>query len=255
MRVLVDHVGYETKAPKQALVVQEDASPDSPQTFALPQSFALIDTATGKIVSTGPFKPAGEVFRWAGFRFWLADFSTWQQPGHYQLTAQTKSGSISSCEFLIDDDLLERATLSNVLFYFKSQRASGDIDRADQRLTLLDGGGVVDLRGGWYDATGDYGIHLSHQNPTSYFNPQQVPLVAWVLLKSYRTLQARGDDNFTEYERRSFLDEVLRRGLPRPPEAPRRLFRVHHRARQSKACRRSGDRQSQLADADQEKRL
>ncbi len=202
MRLLVDQVGYETKAPKQALVVQEGAGADSPQTFA------LVDTATGKVVSSGPFKPAGDVFNWGGRKFWLADFSAWQTPGHYQLTAHTKSGSIGSCEFLIDDDLLERATLSNVLFYFKSQRSSGDIDRADQRLTLPDGSGVVDLRGGWYDATGDYGIHLSHQNPTSYFNPQQVPLVAWTLLKSYRILQARRDDNFTEYGRR-LLDEGL----------------------------------------------
>jgi hypothetical protein len=69
-------------------------------------------------------------------------------------------------------------------------------------------GTVLDLHGGWYDATGDYGIHLSHQNPTSYFNPQQVPLVAWSLLKSYETLLARKSDNFTEYERR-MLDEGL----------------------------------------------
>jgi hypothetical protein len=64
------------------------------------------------------------------------------------------------------------------------------------------------VHGGWYDATGDYGIHLSHQNPTSYFNPQQVPLVAWSLLKSYNALQGRHDDNFSEYERR-MLDEGL----------------------------------------------
>ncbi|HEX3471796.1 MAG TPA: glycoside hydrolase family 9 protein, partial [Silvibacterium sp.] len=98
--------------------------------------------------------------------------------------------------------------LSNVLYYFKGQRASGDIDSADRHLPLPDGSGFVDARGGWYDATGDYGIHLSHQNPTSYFNPQQVPLVAWTLLKSYRTLEARGDNNFSEYKRR-LLDEGL----------------------------------------------
>ena len=64
------------------------------------------------------------------------------------------------------------------------------------------------MHGGWYDATGDYGIHLSHQNPTSYFNPQQVPLVAWSLLQSYEILGERHDDNFSEYERR-MLDEGL----------------------------------------------
>ncbi len=203
LHVLVDQVGYETKAPKQALVAAEDAPSLDP-----PQTFELIDAKTGKVVLSGPFKPAGQVFRWDALTFWIADFSSWEKPGHYELAARTKSGSITSCEFLIEDDLLERNTLSNVLYYFKSQRASGDIDRADQHLALPDGSGVVDLRGGWYDATGDYGIHLSHQNPTSYFNPQQTPLVVWTLLKSYRTLESRHDDNFSEYERR-LLDEGL----------------------------------------------
>jgi hypothetical protein len=83
------------------------------------------------------------------------------------------------------------------------------MDQADRHLPLPAGRtGFVDVHGGWYDATGDYGIHLSHQNPTSYFNPQQVPLVAWSLLKTYRVLEARQDDNFSEYLRR-LLDEGL----------------------------------------------
>ena len=204
LHVVVDHVGYETRSSKQAILVADESNGP----VDAPQDFTLIDTATGKTVLRGPVKPAGRVDRWSGFDFWLADFSSFQKPGHYKLTTQTKSGSMASCEFLIDDDLLERNTLSNVLFYFKSQRASGDIDQADRHLALPDGTGFVDLRGGWYDATGDYGIHLSHQNPTSYFNPQQVPLVVWTLLKSYRALESRQDDNFTEYQRR-LLDEGL----------------------------------------------
>src|SRR5271156_3446436 len=204
LHVAVDHVGYETKAPKEALLVadEKDAQLDPPQTFS------LVDTATGKDVLNGPFKPAGQVDRWGGRAFWIADFSTWQKPGHYTLTAKARSGEISSCEFLIDDNLLERSTLSDVIFYFKGQRASGDIDRADRHLALPDDSGFIDARGGWYDATGDYGIHLSHQNPTSYFNPQQVPLVAWSLLSSFNLLEARHDDNFTEYDKR-LLDEGL----------------------------------------------
>src|SRR6202000_3028616 len=126
----------------------------------------------------------------------------------YSLRVGRGASVVSSCTFEIDDDLLERATLSNVVFYVKGQRASGDMDRADRHLPLPDGSGTVDVHGGWYDATGDYGIHLSPQNLTSYFNPQQVPLVAWTLLASYNTLQARHDDNFSEYERR-LLDEGL----------------------------------------------
>ena len=197
LRVLVDQVGYETRAPKQALILGTDKDH--------PQQFSLIDDATGKTVLTGKLTPSGQVDAWGGRVFWTADFSQWQTPGHYSL----QTGEASSCAFDIEDDLLERDTLSNVIFYFKGQRSTGLIDKADTHLPLPPGQtGFADVHGGWYDATGDYGIHLSHQNLTSYFNPQQVPLVAWTLLKSYRVLESRHDDNFSEYERR-MLDEGL----------------------------------------------
>lgn len=199
--MLVDQVGYETQSPKQALVLGTETDH--------PQQFTLVDSSTGKPVLSGSLKPAGQVHAWGGRVFWTADFSSWQKAGHYTIQARTGGDQVSSCSFAIDDDLLERSTLSDVVYYFKGQRASGLMDRADRHLALPGGqSGFVDVHGGWYDATGDYGIHLSHQNPTSYFNPQQVPLVAWSLLKSYRVLQSRHDDNFTEYERR-MLDEGL----------------------------------------------
>jgi hypothetical protein len=199
LHVLVDQVGYETRSPKEALLLGTDTDH--------PDSFALVDATTGKTVYTGSVKPVGQVDAWSGV-YWTADFSSWQTPGHYAIETRTDAGEVSSCVFTIEDDLLERETLSNVIYYFKGQRSSGLFDRADRHLRLPDGSGFVDAHGGWYDATGDYGIHLSHQNPTSYFNPQQVPLVAWTLLAGYRVLEARHDDNFSEYERR-MLDEGL----------------------------------------------
>jgi Glycosyl hydrolase family 9/Cellulase N-terminal ig-like domain len=201
IHVVVDQVGYDIQAPKQALVVA--TAQDHPQ------QFALIDADTGKTVLTGDLTPSGQVHSWGGRVFWTADFSSWQKVGHYALQIHTAAADVSSCAFEINEDVLERNTLSNVVFYFKGQRTSGLIDNADRHLPLPGGEkGFVDVHGGWYDATGDYGIHLSHQNPTSYFNPQQVPLVAWSLLKSYNALKARNDDNFSEYERR-MLDEGL----------------------------------------------
>lgn len=201
VQVLVDQVGYETRSPKIAVI--EGTSTDHPQ------GLTLIDTDTGKTVFQAELKPSGPVNAWGKWIFWTADFSAWQKPGNYAVETRSDAGIARSCSFDIDDDLLERKTLSNVIYYFKGQRSSGLIDRADSHLPLPNGEpGFVDVHGGWYDATGDYGIHLSHQNPTSYFNPQQVPLVAWSLLKSYLALEARHDDNFSEYERR-LLDEGL----------------------------------------------
>ena len=57
---------------------------------------------------------------------------------------------------------LERATLSNVIAYFKAQRSTSAFDRADRALAFEDSTRPpLDARGGWYDATGDYGIHFS----------------------------------------------------------------------------------------------
>ena len=203
VRVLVDQVGYDLEAPKQALVMVEGSAATQPL------QFALVDDATGATVFSGSLQPSGQVHAWTGRTFWTADFGTWHNAGRYSLRAEWPGGQASSCAFTIAPDLLERQTLSNVLYYFKGQRASGDFDAADRHLARPDApGSFIDAHGGWYDATGDYGIHLSHQNPTSYFNPQQVPLVAWSLLKSYQTLTARNDDDFTEYRRR-LLDEGL----------------------------------------------
>lgn len=201
VRVLVNQVGYEATAPKQAIV--EGSGEDHPQ------KFALIDVDSGKTVYESDLQSSGRVYAWEGRDFWTADFSSWRKAGHYAIQVSAVNGSWSSCPFEIGDDILERDTLSNVVFYFKGQRASGLMDQADRHLQIPGGQqGAVDGHGGWYDATGDYGIHLSHQNPTSYFNPQQVPLAAWSLLKSYTELEARKDDDFSEYERR-MLDEGL----------------------------------------------
>jgi hypothetical protein len=205
VRVLVDQVGYETNAPKQAIVA--GTAQDHPG------KFALVDAESGKAVLEGDLKPAGEVVAWGGRVFWIADFSAWRKTGRFLLRihsdARDARPDASSCAFAINDDILERDTLSNVVYYFKGQRSSGSFDAADRHLALPGKqGGFVDAHGGWYDATGDYGIHLSHQNPTSYFNPQQVPLVAWSLLKSFRTLESRHNSSFSEYERR-LLDEGL----------------------------------------------
>ena len=120
MHIVVDQVGYETTAQKQALVVADDTQ----VTQDAPETFTLTDADTGKVVLTGPFNAAGQVDQW-GRTFWLADFSSVQKPGHYKIAATSKSGAITSCEFSINQDVLERNTLSNVVYYFKGQRALG----------------------------------------------------------------------------------------------------------------------------------
>ena len=200
IRVLVDQVGYERLAPKQAVVCGSKTD--------RPEEFVLMDAASGKPLLDGKLEPAGEVRNWTGREFWVADFSSFRQSARVQLQVRSGGAVVTTPPFIIADDVFERHTLSSVIYYFKGQRASGAIDRADRHLKLPDGSGLADIHGGWYDATGDYGLHFSHQNLTSFFNPQQHPLVVWSLLKTYLALGDRRDENFTEYRRR-LLDEAL----------------------------------------------
>jgi len=194
-KVLIDQVGYDTQAPKQAVVMSDKTGP---------VDFSVVDADSGKTVLRGRTDASVAVGHWND-RYAIADFSALTTPGHYYIATSGER----SWAFDIADNVLERHTLSNVIYYFKGQRSSGSIDKADRALPRPDGKpGTLDLRGGWYDATGDYGIHLSHQNPTNYFNTQQLPLAAWSLLRSWQALHARHDRNFNEYERR-LLDEGL----------------------------------------------
>ncbi len=200
VRVLVDQVGYDTNAPKHALVM------GSKQDH--PEGFALVDYVTGKTVLSGDLKLSGEVYDWGARIFWTADFSSVTKPGKYELHTRAGGDDAHSCMFEIQDNVLERNTLSNVIYYFKGQRSSGPFDKADRHLAVPEEPGkFVDVHGGWYDATGDYGIHMSQLNLTP-FNTQQVPLVVWTALASYNSLTARNDENFAQYERR-LLDEGL----------------------------------------------
>ena len=200
-RLLVDQVGYELTASKQAVV-----SADAAESL---HEFQVIDASDDKPVLTGTLQDSGPVAKWGDQHYWRADFSALKTPGRYYLRVHDHGTCVRSDEFLVQDNVFERNTFSNVVYYFKGQRASGLIDEADRHLPRPDGKpGTLDIHGGWYDATGDYGIHLSHQNPTSYFNTQQVPLVVWSLLRSWQQLDARHDQNFSQYLRR-LLDEGL----------------------------------------------
>lgn len=232
VRVLTNHVGYESRNAKRAVVVAE-GKPGI-------QSFQLIDTRTGKQVYKGAAIYSGPVQKWKNWQFWTIDFSPYTTEGIYKLEVTVAGRSISSYPFAIGKNVLSKATLSDVVYYFKGQRSTGLFDKADHHLPLqasLQGPPLaslhspasgsaaaspsaqpdtqqgsatdtLDLHGGWYDATGDYGKHLSHLTFSSYFNPQQISLTVWGLYKTNELLSARAGKDFLQINRR-VLDEAL----------------------------------------------
>ncbi|MFT3932753.1 MAG: glycoside hydrolase family 9 protein [Chitinophagaceae bacterium] len=201
VKLLTNHIGYESSLPKTAIVEADK--------LLNIQSYQLLDATTGKTVYTGKVVYSGQVGQWKNFLFWKIDFSAFTTTGKYQLQIETAGKRISSHPFVIAKNVLEQYSMSDVVYYLKGQRGAGLIDQADKHL-LLSGQttDTIDAHGGWYDATGDYGKHLSHLSFSSYFNPQQIPLTAWSLLKTYELLCNKPGTDFRQYKRR-VLDEAL----------------------------------------------
>jgi hypothetical protein len=199
-KVLTNHVGYEASGPKHAVIL--GSAQDHFTTCAL-NSYP-----EGKTLATLPAQPDGQVKKWRDWNFWTVDFDSVSQAGKYVLECQNHGAVVRSFPFAIQKMLLEQNTLSDVIYYFKEERSSGPTDQADRHLPF-DGKkpGTWDAHGGWWDATGDYGKHLSHLSFSTYFNPQQIPFVDYSLFKSYELLTQRASPNFARYETH-LLDEA-----------------------------------------------
>jgi len=199
-KILTNHLGYDPDGPKHAVILSKAG--ENVTACALknsPDDRAVFDAST---------RTAGPVRKWRDWYFWTADFDSFKGEGEYYLECSSSGGQLRSFPFHIQHSILERNTLSDVIYYFKEERSSGRLDQADRHLSF-DGRkqGTLDAHGGWWDATGDYGKHLSHLSFSTYFNPQQIPLAVYSLLKSYDQLKFRNDPNFARYEDR-LLDEA-----------------------------------------------
>jgi len=165
--ILVNEVGYEQSGPKRA-VIQSSA--------AIAENNVQIVNSGGTAVANATVKlgPQTSVNGWSG-RYYVADFSEFKQAGKYKL----KVGSALSPEFSIGEKILQRETGSYQIDFFNKMR---NTDAGDRNLGIYGSSQTQNIYGGWWDATGDPGKHLSHLSYANYFNPQQIPLVVWSLL-------------------------------------------------------------------------
>jgi hypothetical protein len=114
--------------------------------------------------------------------FYAVDFTELTRQGSYRL----QIGNALSDQFEISDSHLFSSTIANVLGYFKSSRADDpDVWAADASVPFVGSSARADVRGGWYDASGDISKYLSHLSYANFMNPQQIPLVAWALAWVY----------------------------------------------------------------------
>lgn len=198
MILLTNHLGYDSKGTKRA--VYQGCEEDNADLFE------VIDF-NKKTVFSGKADFCGAVAGWNTGYYWTLDFGSLEEPGSYYIRLSTANGTVESAVFEIQDNLITMRMINAAGYYFKAQRSSGEWLEADRKLRFLgEKEGVVDAHGGWYDATGDYGIHMSHLSHGSIHNPQQAAFSAYAFFKSLEWLEESGNIQYSMIKRR-MLDE------------------------------------------------
>lgn len=194
MKILISHVGYVASAYKK-IVVQ---GPDSLAT----DHFEIIDE-NGSVVFSGQLEKVGTVRHWDKGAYHVGDFSALRTIGRYRAV----TGTVRSEEFEVTEYLGSLRLASAATAWFKGQRSSGWWDAEDSRLRFAGSReGVLDVHGGWFDASGDHGIHLSHLSHSTYYNPQQAGFSAYAFFRAYEQSMQKGVHSYILLQNR-FLDE------------------------------------------------
>ncbi|MDR1829135.1 MAG: discoidin domain-containing protein [Candidatus Fibromonas sp.] len=168
IEILVNQVGYEKSGAKRAVIQSSSAITEV--------AGSLID-AQGSVVATINLGSQTTVRGWSGRNFKVADFSDFDEDGEYRL----KVGTATSEKFAIGEKILQEKTGPSQVSFFNAMR---NTDAGDRNLKIYNSSQTHNIYGGWWDATGDPGKHLSHLSYANYFNPQQIPLVVWALLQA-----------------------------------------------------------------------
>lgn len=164
-----NHLGYAAEGTKRAVV----AASGSLSSFQIIRASDQSVRYEGELTSLGSFDAWG-----SSQQHYVADFTTLREDGTFQLLVNGQTSE----EFRIGARIHFDATFTDVLGFFNGSRADeADVWAADAAIPKEDSGGSYDVRGGWYDASGDISKYLSHLSYANFMNPQQIPLTAWAL--------------------------------------------------------------------------
>jgi len=200
VNIFVNHIGYRPDDRKKAVI---EGSQELEKT-----EIYVINRESGETVYSGKPENTGSVDKWKNWNFLSFDFSRLKEKGHYFLLINTAGKFIKSETFEIRENILSEKTLSDMLFYFKSMRSSGNYDNKDRTAGVFGSDEVRDVHGGWYDASGDMSKYLSHLSYANYMNPQQIPMVGWNLIDVLEDIKISGKLTGSEMHKR-FEEEIL----------------------------------------------
>ncbi|MCL2220623.1 MAG: discoidin domain-containing protein [Chitinispirillia bacterium] len=168
--ITVNNVGYEKTGVKRAVVQSSGAISAAVFELLNGQGAVVLSDSLGPQVTSASW--SGDGFR----NFRVADFSSVDTDGEGY---RVRVGTVTSPPFAIGSKLLQARTGADQVAFFNKMRNTDDGDR---NLPIFGSSQTRNIYGGWWDATGDPGKHLSHLSYANYYSPQQIPLVVWALL-------------------------------------------------------------------------
>ena len=193
VRILINQVGYISGDRKRVIVESDGEKVDV---------FTIIRDQDNKEVYKGDLVYYGRVERWNKGEYLVGDFSSLSTPGSYKIKVGNETERIEISEYLVSLRLISANTA-----FFKAQRSSGEWDSEDRHLSFSGPRkGEMDLRGGWFDASGDHGIHLSHLSHSTWYNPQQMGLSTYFFFRGYDYVEKKKFPSYTILKKR-MLDE------------------------------------------------
>ena len=175
-----NQAGYDIDKPVSIVVQSTDELEGTKWTlFYAPDDQGM----TGASVSDGVFGKGVDPDNWSksGKYYTITINKKLPYSGQYYLA--NVSGSPSSSDyFTVTEKALATKTLGMVMDYFYNDRATASaIQSEDIKASIYGSSSTRDVRGGWYDASGDVSKYLSHLSYANYLNPQQIPLTVWSL--------------------------------------------------------------------------
>ncbi len=185
-QLLINHLGYSSHGPKKVIL----------QTHSdrVPGDFELVNKQ-GEVVFKGQFEKGGTVDQWHTGKAYAGIFTDLQLTGQFRVVANLNE-EISSEWFPISESGYATQCISKIIEGFEHEKCVDTYDAKDAQIPFFgDRKDLVDVRGGWYDASGEKGKYLSHLCFTNYMNPQQTPLLVWGLMKSAESISKA--DNVT----------------------------------------------------------
>ena len=69
-------------------------------------------------MAEAPATRVGPVAKWRDWEYWTFDFSPLEREGTFRVACATGRGEVTSWPFRIEKGVLERHTLSDVVYYF-----------------------------------------------------------------------------------------------------------------------------------------